>query len=44
VTIRIKQGVKPRTLAWLIPEVEAHVRGHHQALRKALGRRASGRG
>ncbi len=32
--IEIKQGAKPRTLAELIPEVEAHIRNHQEKLKR----------
>jgi hypothetical protein len=36
IVIEIKQGAKPRTLAELIPEVEAHVRNHHRRLKRGV--------
>jgi len=36
VVIEIKAGARLRTLAQLIPEIEAHIRNHHGALRKNL--------
>lgn len=36
IVIEIKAGARPRTLVQLVPEVEAHIRNHHGALRKTL--------
>lgn len=36
ITVEIKTGAKLRTLAELIPEVEAHIRNHLEKLRKGL--------
>ena len=36
IRVEIKAGVKLRTLAELIPEVEAHIRNHLEKLRKGL--------
>lgn len=35
IILEIKQGVKPRRLYFLIPEIEAHVRHHLQQLAKS---------
>jgi len=37
IVLEIKRGARPRTLAELAPEVEAHVRNHHQKLRRHAG-------
>ena len=36
ITVEIKAGAKLRTLAELVPEVEAHIRNHLEKLRKSL--------
>lgn len=36
ITVEIKAGAKLRTLAELVPEVEAHIRNHLEKLRKDL--------
>lgn len=36
VTVEIKAGARPRTLAGLVPEVEAHIRNHLKKLHKDL--------
>jgi hypothetical protein len=36
----IKQGAKPRTLAALVPEAEAHVRNHQRKLEREMRRRS----
>jgi D-tyrosyl-tRNA(Tyr) deacylase len=36
ITVEIKAGAKPRTLAELVPEAEAHIRNHLKKLRKGL--------
>lgn len=41
ITVVIKAGTRPRTLAQLVPEVEAHIRNRLEQLRKELGVRAS---
>lgn len=40
ITVEIKAGAKRRTLAELVPEVEAHIRNHLEKLRKDLRVRA----
>lgn len=40
ITVEIKAGAKLRTLAELVPEVEAHVRNHLEKLRQGLQARA----
>jgi hypothetical protein len=40
ITVEIKAGAKLRTLAELVPEVEAHIRNHLEKLRKVLQARA----
>jgi len=35
IIVEIKAGAKPRTLAKLLPEAEAHIRNHLQKLRRA---------
>ncbi len=36
IPVEIKTGAKLRTLAALVPEVEAHIRNHLEKLRKGL--------
>ncbi len=36
ITVEIKAGATLRTLAELVPEVEAHIRNHLEKLRKGL--------
>ena len=40
ITIEIKAGAKPRTLAELVTEANAHIRNHHEKLHKALNTQA----
>ncbi len=40
ITVDIKAGAKRRTLAELVPEVEAHIRNHLTKLRRGLKERA----
>lgn len=39
IVLKIKQGAKPRTLAELVPEIEAHVRNHQRKLEREMRRR-----
>jgi hypothetical protein len=40
IVVEIKAGAKLRTLAGLVPEIEAHIRNHLEKLRKGLKTRA----
>lgn len=42
IVVEIKSGAKPRTLAELVPEVEAHIRNHLRKLRKESWDAATG--